>query len=232
MTAKSRANLKAAFQTGDTPDGDDFADLIDSFANLTETSGQTLAGNVTLDGLTATTVSAANLFGDTAKVSGAVTAGSVYADTARISGLSTHRNPYGEAFVDVTAITSIEATGSWVQVSGILTAPNASGFTVSGHDVTYTGTVTAKFLVDCQFEARGSALQQLWLAVAKNDAVVSGTISKRRLTDAELAVHGTRGVVELKTSDVVSLRVQTPDGPISPLDTFGVKYMITPVFWG
>ena len=232
MTAKSRANLKAAFQSGDTPDGDDFADLIDSFANITDTTAQSIAGNLTVESLTGTTVSAGDTFTDTLKVSGAVTANSVFADSAKVSGLSRHLNPYGEAYADVTAITSIEATATWTQVSGVLTAPNAVGFTVSGHDVTYTGTVTAKFLVDCQVEARGSALQQLWLGVAKNDSVVSGTISKRRLTGAELAVQGTRGVMELKTNDVVSLRVQTPDGPIAPLDTFGVKYMLVPVYWG
>ena len=232
MSAKSRVNLKAAFQTGDTPDGDDFADLIDSFANVTDTTAQVIAGNLSVESLTGTTVSAGSVFTDILKVSAAVSAASLHADSARVSGLSMHLNPYGEAFADVTAITSVEATATWTQVSATLTAPNASGFTVSGHDVTYTGAVTAKFIVDCQIETRGSAAQQIWLAVAKNGTVVSGTISKRQLTDAELAAHGTRGVMELKTSDVVSLRVQTPDGPIASLDTFGVKYLITPIYWG
>lgn len=232
MTAKSRANLKAAFQTGDTPDGDDFADLIDSFANLTETSGQTLAGNVTLDGLTATTVSAATTWVDVAKVSGAVSAGSVYADTARISGLVTHRNPYAEAYSDVTAITSIEATATWTVVSAALTAPNASGFTVSGHDVTYTGTVTAKFMVNAIMDVRGSANQQLWLSITKNGTPVSGTISRGRHISLDVANRTMQGILELKTSDIVSMQARVPDGPIASPEVFGVKYMITPVFWG
>lgn len=161
-----------------------------------------------------------------------MSAGSVYADTARISGLSTHRNPYAEAYADVTAITSVEATATWTIVSAALTAPNASGFSVSGHDVVYTGTVTAKFMVEAAMDVRGSANQQLWVAVTKNGTVVSGTISKGRHISLDVANRRTQGVLELKTSDIVSLRVQVPDGPIASPEVFGVKYMIIPIHWG
>jgi len=251
MTAKSRANLKAVFQTGDKPDGDDFADLIDSCVNVTDTSAQTLAGNVTVDSLTATIVSAGTVNADTLNVAGftvsgislaVVSAGDLFSDTARIvsasvdqlrvSALSTHKNPYAEAYADLTAFTSIDATASWVQVCADLTSQLGAGFSVSGHDVKYTGTVTAKFVVEAQIEGRVSANQLLWVAVTKNGTVVSGSVSKRQPGNTNLAAFETRTVVELKANDNVSMKVQTPDGPIQRMETFGVKYLIHPVYWG
>jgi len=58
MTAQTRANLKLEFETGDTPDGDNYADLIDSFISISDTSAQTINSDLTVAGLTATTVSA------------------------------------------------------------------------------------------------------------------------------------------------------------------------------
>lgn len=47
MTAKSRANLKSVFEQGDTPQGSDYADLIDSFLNLSDSTAQTVTSPVT-----------------------------------------------------------------------------------------------------------------------------------------------------------------------------------------
>ena len=215
MTAKSRANLKAAFETGDKPDGDDFADLIDSFFSLTDTSGQSVAGAMSVQSIVVNTLSA----------------GTGYADLLYVRGLSTHQNPYIEAYADTTVQTSVDATAAWVPVSAALTAPNKSAFSVSGHDITYTGSVTANFVIEAQIEARGSANQNVWIAIAKNSAAISGSISKRRLGDAELAVHGTKTVVELVGNDIITMHVQTPAGPISALETFGVKFFIAPAYW-
>ena len=211
MAAKSRANLKAVFEDGDSPQGSDFEDFIDSFISLTDTSAQSLASNLTLPGVAATTVSAG---------------------TVRSDGLSMHKNSFIEAFSDVTAITSIETTGAWTLVSGILTAPNAARFSVSGHDIVYIDTVTARYVVECQLETRGSAAQNLWVAVAKNGTVVSGSISKRRLTVSESVPFTTRTITELKSGDTLNARVQTPDGPIASIESFGVKYMVTSIYFG
>lgn len=216
MTAKSRANLRAAFETGDVPDGDDFADLIDSFVNITDTSSQSVASHQTFPSLAAGTVSATT----------------VNANVQYVRGLATHENPYIEAFADVTAITSVEATATWTLVSATLTAPNASSFSVSGREVTYTGGVTAKFLVDVQMDVRGSTNQQLWFGVSKNGTVVSGSISRGKLAVADLVTRSTKTVMELKGNDVITSQVQVPEGPIASPQVFGVRYMVTPVFWG
>lgn len=216
MAAKSRANLRAAFETGDVPDGDDFGDLIDSFVNITDTSAQSVASPISPPSLATGTVSATT----------------VYANVQYVRGLSTHENPYIEAYADVTAITSVEATATWTLVSAALTAPNASSFSVSGHDITYTGGVTAKFMVEAQIDVRGSTNQQLWFGVTKNGTIVSGSISKAKLAVADLVTRSTRTIVELKGTDIISSRFQVPDGPIASPQVFGVRYMITPAFWG
>jgi hypothetical protein len=216
MTAKSRANLKAAFETGDKPRGDDFGDLIDSFVSITDTSAQSPASQLIVPSVATGTVSATT----------------VNANVLYVRGLATHENPYCEAYADVTAITSVEATATWTLVSALLTAPNKSAFTVSGHDVTYTGGVTAKFMIEAQIDARGSTAEQWWFGVAKNAALVSGSITKGKITNADLVTRTTRAIVELKGNDILATQVQVPDGPIGSLQVFGVRYMIAPVFWG
>lgn len=216
MSAKSRANLRAAFETGDRPDGDDFADLIDSAVNLTDTSAQSIASPITTPSFS----------------TGALSATSLYTNLQYVRGLSTHENPYCEAYADVTAITSVEATASWTQVSASLTAVNKSVFSVSGKDVTYTGSVTAKFAIHALVNARLSSSVNQWFGVSKNDAVVSGSVTKIRLPAAGLYQFSVDSVVELKGNDVIGLRTQNPDGPIASPEVFGVRYTIRPDFWG
>jgi hypothetical protein len=218
VTAKSRANLYAAFEDGDRPRGSDFEDMIDSFLSLTDTTAQSLAGNLTVPNLGAN----------------AVSAGTTYADNAFSQGFATHKNPYAEAYQDVTAITSVAATASWAIVSGALTAPNAASFTVSGHDLTYTGSVTAKFIVAAQLQTKLSANQNAWFTVAKNSAALSGAIVKHRAASGAAGLHqvGMQTVVELKSSDIINVMMQVPGGPVAPAEVFGVQYLITPVYWG
>ena len=62
MTAQNRTVNKARFEQGDLPQGSDFADLIDSFLSLVDTSSQTVASNVVFSGgVNIATVSAATL---------------------------------------------------------------------------------------------------------------------------------------------------------------------------
>lgn len=46
MTIVNKAALTAVFETGDTPQGADFANLIDSNLNLAETGSQAVAGSI------------------------------------------------------------------------------------------------------------------------------------------------------------------------------------------
>lgn len=60
MSQQDKATLKTAFQTGDSPTGADFDNLIDSQLNLAETASQTINGPVNFaGGITFAAVSAA-----------------------------------------------------------------------------------------------------------------------------------------------------------------------------
>lgn len=210
MTAKSRSNLKAVFENGDSPQGSDFEDLIDSSVSLTDTSAQSLASNLTAPGLAATTVSAG---------------------TMRSDGVLMHRNSYAEAYVAVTAITTVAATATWVGVTcaGPMTLGNVSRFSVSGHDLIYTDTIAAYFSVEIQLDARASANQNTWLAIAQNGGVLARSISQRRMVSTDVAPWNTRAVMELQPGETVNAVVQTPDGPIDDIEAHRIRYFIQPV---
>lgn len=216
MAEKSRANLKAAFETGDRPDGDDFADLIDSSVNVTNTSAQSLASPISVPLVAA----------------GAVSAGTLYANVARVGGLLTHQSPYAEAYADVTAITSVEATAVWVAMSANLTAVNKDSFTVSGHALAYGGSVTAKFSVGAVVNVRLSANTNVWFGISRNGNLVSGSVVKATNNAAGVFEYYVETVVELTGTDTLGLLTQTPDGPIESPQAFGVRYSVVPVFWG
>lgn len=98
MSALDRVSLKAKFETGDTPQGSDYSDMIDSAANLAETAAQTFLGPISFAG----GVSGASVAGGTGSFSGTVSAatfhgnvnaatintGSLSAQTITTSGLS------------------------------------------------------------------------------------------------------------------------------------------------
>lgn len=70
MTALDRVTLRAQFQNGDTPQGSDYANMIDSAANLAETSAQTFLGPVTFNaGFGTTTLSGTTIVGDNVRAS-------------------------------------------------------------------------------------------------------------------------------------------------------------------
>ena len=216
MTAKSRVNLKAAFETGDVPDGDDFSDLIDSALNITDASAQALASPISVPSISTGTVSATT----------------VNTNVQYVRGLSTHENPYIEAYTETTAISSVAATAAWAVVCAALTAPLKSSFSVSGHDITYTGGVTAKFSIVAALEVVSSANTNTWFAIMKNNALVSSSRIQTRLPVVVLQHYDVQAIVELKGNDIINVQTQMPDGPIHHPEVFGVNYQIFPIFWG
>jgi len=61
MTTYNKNTLKTFFQTGDTPDGNDYANFIDSYVNIVETAEQTLAGALNSPELISAKISAGNV---------------------------------------------------------------------------------------------------------------------------------------------------------------------------
>lgn len=54
MTAQTRTVNKAAFEQGDNPQGTDYADLIDSFLAIADTTTQTINSNLIAPNITVT----------------------------------------------------------------------------------------------------------------------------------------------------------------------------------
>lgn len=60
MTTQNKATLTLLFEQGDIPTGTNYADLIDSYVNVAETSGQTIASPLTATEFITSRVSATN----------------------------------------------------------------------------------------------------------------------------------------------------------------------------
>lgn len=61
MTIYDKTSLKTFFQTGDVPDGNDYANFIDSQVNIAETSAQSMAGPLITTEIITPRVSATNI---------------------------------------------------------------------------------------------------------------------------------------------------------------------------
>lgn len=127
MTAQNRATLKAEFEQGDKPQGSDYADLIDSFLSVADTTAQSVASKVTFDGgLAATTVSAAFVGNLTGNVTGNVTgdiAGNITGDlTGNVSGQTVTTSA-----INANSVSAQHVTCSAITVTQILSAQSFVG---------------------------------------------------------------------------------------------------------
>jgi len=113
MTAKSRATLKNQFATGDVPTGSDYVDLIDSFANLVDTTAQTVTSEFVFG-----TVSAA-----TGRFTSAVAIGTAAAAGA---GLTVQSSNQASALKFDTPTTAIASGGA-----GGAVPASAAGFLIA-----------------------------------------------------------------------------------------------------
>ena len=135
MAIKSRVTLRATFETGDKPGGSNYADWIDSFLHLTDTSAQAISSPVTFNAsasfqtLTATDISVSGV--GAALVStgrlhvSAASGGAYHIDTLKVSASSVFNT------VSANSIwTDRLAVGSAVIVSATLTDVSAGTINV------------------------------------------------------------------------------------------------------
>jgi len=148
MTAQSRATLKAKFETGDTPTGTDYADLIDSSVSLVDASAQTVASNLVIpeaiisrvsasDGYFAGTVSAASAVIDAATVSALTVVGSV-----TVSGAVSANAVYAES-INASALTVDTIAAQAVQASTLGVATVSAGALIVVNSVRLNSATTA-----------------------------------------------------------------------------------------
>jgi hypothetical protein len=65
MTARTKQYLKARFQNGVAVSAGDYADLIDSFFNISETSAQSITGSLNVDSASITSIDSENVSAQT-----------------------------------------------------------------------------------------------------------------------------------------------------------------------
>lgn len=130
MTTYNRATLKTFFETGDVPTGTDYANLIDSCANIVDTGTQTFGGALNPTELVTARVSAGNVnILSTLVVAGqtsaaGITATIVSADTGTIDNLSvsasTSANNMWVAGNIIRPVVTIAASGTTLGGANIL----------------------------------------------------------------------------------------------------------------
>jgi hypothetical protein len=141
MTAQNRTVNKSRFEQGDTPQGSDYVDLIDSYLSLADTTAQSLSSPLTMAGSlgVSATASASTLeVLGIIHVSGAATFdGHVSAKSLTVTGDVTAAAFYASA---ATLDEIIASAGTFTFVSAANLSANAVGITGS---LTWTAEVTA-----------------------------------------------------------------------------------------
>lgn len=182
MTTYNRTTLKTFFETGDVPEGSDYANLIDSCLNLVDTAEQAMAGPLYTTQLNTPSVSAlnGNFSGIVSTVGLRVTGNVSSNSTWDIGGLNVSGDITGS---NLSITNTISAnTGSFngdVSVSGKITA---GAISVAADVSAPTGTIYA------------SALRMGGGGIFRTVTVVSAAGT----TQATGAVLGTNGIARLK----------------------------------
>lgn len=142
MTAQSRATLKAKFETGDTPTGTDYEDLIDSAANLVDASAQTFASNLVIPEAIISRVSAAD-----ANITGTVSANTAHIETANVSALTVATTVSADAVyaesINTSALTVDTIAAQTVQASTMGVAAVSAGALIVADSVRLNSATTA-----------------------------------------------------------------------------------------
>lgn len=225
MATKSRTNLKSLFETGDTLTQASFTDLIDSNINLTDTTAQTLASNLTVPNLAANQISADTGYITNLFTIGTLQVGVVNAATAKVSGdlyvsgkITTNRvlaaDPHFEVYSTVTAVVTASAADTYVPIeSGPLfdvSANHSTQFSVSGGSITWIGPVTAHFHINGVLSMRGNVGTSHTgnMALFQDGVEIRSSRSKYTVWSTLVTQSPINGVLILKPSAQVDIRLQ------------------------
>lgn len=214
MTAQTRAVLKSEFETGDTPDGDNYADLIDSFVSLTDSTAQSLSSDLEVVTLIATTVSAGTVSSDLVR-STTVSGGTGAFDTLTVAGnvvTGIAGIAKGEIFLEATATTSIGSAGTYELISGVFSADSTllQNFSAksTGELVFQGGTETVVQLTGTISVASQAANKMTAIRVGKNSATISKTQINRFIGTAdEVGAAMTFGFIDVSAGDTLGFYV-------------------------
>lgn len=164
MTIQSRAALKSVFENGDQPQGSDFADLIDSFVSLADTTAQALSSPITGSTVGVTKVSAATVSAQVVNGS-AANFGSVSAQSITASaGVFTTK--VESALVSAQRVVASAATFTAAISAATI---NAEVTASSAHIgvLVFTGATTAAASADSTYVRVRVGATQFWLRMFK-----------------------------------------------------------------
>ena len=125
MAEKTKANLILDFETGDTPDGSDFTNLIESQVNLAETTVQSMTGGLTAPSLGATSVSAVNMIAGNIAVTGGVSAQAGEFGTLAVSGQSTFADVSASAMNITGTVSAAKVVATTVKTVSLVVSADA-----------------------------------------------------------------------------------------------------------
>jgi len=136
---------------------------------------------------------------------------------------------FGSLYFSSAATTTLSAATP-AKAAGTTAAMLNNNFTASTTNrLTYTGTTTLYFKVECTVtmthSGTASTLASIWLY--KNGSVVTGTEIQRDVADTgDFGAGATHAIMQLETDDYVELWVETSDGDDMQID-FGVLSAVT-----
>jgi len=129
-------------------------------------------------------------------------------------GTGATQSAYGECYISGITATTIATAGTYVKVAGTTTAGTLSNFTHPANNrLTYTGTVTRKFLVTAALSFHGTNSNDYNFAFHKNtsSALTMSIISTTATGAGNLAHVSCQCIVELATNDFIEMFVTNID---------------------
>ena len=181
MTEQTRTTLKAVFEDGDVPSGANYVDLIDSAANLSDTTAQVFTSDITVPTLNVTTVCAGTIFADTLNAVNQSFSGVVSADAGiTVSGASILRGTTSAAalFADSLTISGAVAIAGTTSAAALF----ADSGTISGA-LKVAGTTSAAGLFADTLTISG-ATKLSGIVSADNGISCSGAVQLKGTTSA------------------------------------------------
>jgi len=211
MTSQTRSVNKGRFETGDKPDGSSYADLIDSFLSLADSTAQTVASNTTFPTVIATEVSAVTGNFDTVNASAAnftyASAASLVVNGFTVTGAG--GGAYAESYITATAATSIGSAGTFEIINGTFSAvatPISMSASPTSALIEYTGTSARRMFVTANLSVAAAVANKLLaFRVGRNGSSLSRTEIERFVSTTDIGALSVTAIVSVNPSDTIEV---------------------------
>lgn len=114
---------------------------------------------------------------------------------------------HGSTYISTTTTTSVDQTPTFTKIAGTYTPGELNGFTHSAGVLTYTGSLTKKFLVTASISADATVADTYYFRIAKDGTSIAASQMTRAVGSADIGSISLSWVVELATN--ATIEVQT-----------------------